>query len=342
VPLARPKRPAIQPVTWHPPAPTPGARRGTRPFPCLRLLELNATGPEDVLVDAVGRVLTGVEDGRILRVSADGDRVDTLADTGGRPLGLELMPDGMVLVCDAHRGLLRLDPVSGRVEVLADRAGGSALRFCNNAAVAADGTVYFTDSSRRFGIQHWKADLLEHSGTGRLLRRSPEGQVEVLVEGLQFANGVALAADGSFVVVAETGAYRLRRLWLTGPRTGQLEVLVDNLPGFPDNIATGTDGLVWIALASPRNAALDLLHPLHPALRRAVWALPERWQPAPKPVVWVRAVEPSGRVVHNLCGTHERFRFVTGVREFRGRVYLGSLYGNAVAVLDLATTGSST
>jgi sugar lactone lactonase YvrE len=326
------KRPSVRPQVWNPPQMPARARRaqGSRPFPPMRVLEVNGTGPEDVLLDDEGWIVTGVDDGRLLRISPDGSSITTLADTGGRPLGVERHPDGGFVVCDARRGLLRVS-AEGDVETLSD-----GYVFCNNASVAADGTIYFTDSSRRFGLEHWKGDLLEHSGTGRLLRRSVSGDVEVLLDGLQFANGVALAADGSWVAVAETGGYSVRRLWLTGPQSGVDEPLVDNLPGFPDNIALGEDGLVWITIASPRNPLVDKLAPLPPVLRQAVWALPEALQPAPVHTVWVLAVDSAGQVVHDLQGTSDRFHMATGVRQRGDEVYLGSLVGRTIGVLSLA------
>lgn len=93
-----------------------------------RYVAIGGRGPEDVVADARGRVLTGVEDGRILRLDglADsaGARVEVLAETGGRPLGLELLPDDTLLVCDAERGLLRVDLADGTVGVLADSVAG--------------------------------------------------------------------------------------------------------------------------------------------------------------------------------------------------------------------------
>jgi sugar lactone lactonase YvrE len=258
-----------------------------------------------------------------------------VANTGGRPLGIELLGDGRLLVCDVRRGLLAVDPEGGAVEVLVDRVAGEPMLFCNNAAVAADQTVYFSDSSRRFGIDHWRGDILEHSGTGRLLRRDPGGAVELLLDGLQFANGVALGPGESFVTVAESGAYRLTRLWLAGERAGQRDVLVDNLPGFPDNLAAGFSGLIWVALGAPRNPLLDRLHRLPPVLRRAVWALPGRLQPQPVRTLWGLAVDATGSLVHDLQGPGDHYSFVTGVREHGGRLYLGSLTQHAIAVLDL-------
>ncbi|GAB3462372.1 SMP-30/gluconolactonase/LRE family protein [Actinophytocola sediminis] len=322
------RRPRIEPVTWQPPKTDRADRPAKGSLPPLDILPVNGRGPEDVLIDR-GHVFTGVEDGRILRLTADGRRLDTIADTGGRPLGIELYPDGRLLVCDAARGLLLVDRGSGEIEVLVAR--GPDLRVCNNAAVAGDGTVYFTDSTTRFDLEHWKADLLEHRGTGRLLRRDPDGTVTTVLAGLHFANGVALAADESSVIVAQTGAYRLDKVHLTGDRQGMSEPFVDGLPAFPDNIATGSDGLVWIAMASPRVLALDLISRRHPVLRKAIWALPAPLQVKEKRVVWVRALDGvTGATVHDFHGVRPDYHMVTGVRESAGTVYLGSLDERAV------------
>jgi len=292
-------------------------------------------------VDSAGWIYTGLVDGRLIRLSPDGAAPEVVAQTGGRPLGIEVDRDGRLVVCDAERGLLRVDPGTGRVETVVaagTRIGGAPLSLCNNAALAADGAVYFSDSSQRFGLEHWKADLLEHSGTGRLLRWDTDGQTDVVLAGLHFANGVALAPDESFVVVAETGAYRLTRTWLTGQHASGVDRLVDNLPAFPDNLAGGSDGLIWIAMGSPRNALLDLLSPRHPTLRRAVWALPDILQPKPVDTAWVQAIDTDGQVVHDLQATVPGFSMVTGVREHGGTVWMSSLRGGAVAAFDLAST----
>jgi sugar lactone lactonase YvrE len=331
-------RPRIKPHRWTPP---PRPARTTPPdLPPVRVVDVPGYGTEDVLVDDAGRVLTGTEDGRILRVSADGGVVETLALTGGRPLGLEWLPDGALLVCDGRRGLLRVDLRTEAVDVLVSEVDGVPMRFCNNAAVAADGTVYFTDSARDFDVDTWKGDLLEHSRTGRLLRRDPSGEVEVVVRGLAFANGVALAPDESFVAVAETGAYAIQRLWVSGHRAGSVEPFVESVPGFPDNLSTGTDGLVWVAIGSPRDRALDFLLPRHPALRKAVWRLPDRVQPQPKRTVRVQAYDASGLLVHDLGGSHERFHMVTGVREHRGTVWVGSLHEPRIAAIGPLPAGA--
>lgn len=301
----------------------------------MRRVQLPAAGPEDVVLDAEGRLLTGVQDGRILRIEVPSGSVETIADTGGRPLGLEVCADGSILVCDSRRGLLRVDPASAAVEVLVASVDDGPLNFASNVVADDDGTIYFSASTRRFDLEHYLGDMLEHSGTGRLFRRDPAGKVETLLDGLDFANGVVLAPDRSCVLVAQTGRYCVTRYWLTGPKTGTSDTLIDNLPGFPDNMALGSDGLVWISLPTARNPLLDRLLPLPGFLRQLVWLLPAAVQPKPEKIIWVLGVSFDGEIVHDMQGPGTDYSMVTSVFERDGTIYVGSLHEEAVAVLDL-------
>ena len=283
-------------------------------------------GAEDVVVGADGDVFTGTEDGVVHRIR--GESVTAVANTGGRPLGIELLPDGRLLVCDARRGLLAVATEGGEVESL---AGGMV--FCNNAAVARDGTIYFSDSSAVHPLDEWRAEVIEVTGTGRLLRRTPGGALGVLEEGLNFANGVALAEDESFVAVAETATRNVVRHWLTGERAGRRDYLVEGLPGYPDNIARGSDGLIWVTIASPRDPLVERLQRGPLWLRRQVTRIPQPLQPAPKRTVRVQAYQPDGTLARDLSAEARGFHMVTGVREHLGDVWLGSLHEPAVAVL---------
>ena len=305
----------------------------------LTVIPVPAMGPEDVVVGTSGRdegaVFSGTEDGSIFRTSHDGRRIDRISHTGGRPLGIEIDLDGRLLVCDAHRGILRIDTASGAVEAVVDEVLGRKMVFCNNAAIASDGTVWFSDSSTRNSIEHWKDDFVQDTRTGRLLRMGTDGSIEVVEDGMAFSNGVALSKDEDYVAVAETVARTVVRHWLTGPRKGDRDHLVTDLPGYPDNIARGSDGLVWVTIASPRDALVERVQRGPLWLRRQVTRVPERVQPKPRRTVRVQAYDDSGRLVHDLDLPGDDYHMVTGVREHEGRVWLGSLLEPAIAVIDL-------
>jgi len=329
-------RPDIDPLGWKPP-PAPALAgpfaRNSRLLPVERW-ETGGIGPEDVAVDAAGATFTGLEDGRILRFSPEGREMSVVGETGGRPLGIEVDPAGRLVICDAHRGLLRMSR-NGDLETLVDEFEGARFLFTNNAAVAADGTIYFTVTSTKFPIEHYMGDLMEHRPTGRLFAYLPDGTTELMRDGLYFANGVALSLDERFLLVAETGAYRINRIWLQGEAAGSSEVFADNLPGFPDNLSTGPSGVFWVALPTVRNPQRDALLP-RPRVRRMTWKLPERFIPKAAPYGFVLGYDTDGDVVHNLQDPTGRFSMVTGAAEAEGWLYLGSLTGTAVGRVRLS------
>jgi sugar lactone lactonase YvrE len=289
-----------------------------------------------VVADADGNIWTGVEDGRIIRIRPDGSSAQVVADTGGRPLGLAVARDGRLLICDSHRGLLRHEPATGAMETLVAEVAGRALTFCSNVVESSDGTIFFTESTSRFRYEYYKGSVIEGRPTGSLFRRDPDGTVSVLASDLHFANGVTLTADESALVFAETTACRVSKYWLTGEAAGSITPLAADLPGYPDNISTGLDGRIWVAMVSDRNRLNEWLGPRTPVVRSLMWRLPYRWLPNPKSTVWVVAFDPDdGHVVSQLRAQHADFGLATGVVETPGRLWLGRIGGAGVCYLDL-------
>jgi sugar lactone lactonase YvrE len=291
-----------------------------------RLAEGKVEGPEDVAPSGrEAAVYTGTADGKIVRVSLINDSVTEVARTGGRPLGLRLDSQGRLVVCDARKGLLAVDR-EGRVSTLATEAEGKPFRFANHLDVAKDGTVYFSDSSDRYGPEDYLLDLLEARPRGRLLRYDPAtSQVSVLLDGLYFANGVALSADESYLVVAECYRYRLTRYWLKGAKAGKAEVMADNLPGFPDNVSRGEGGVFWVAFFTVRNDLLDALHP-HPFAKRLLAKLPRALWPRPARYGFVAALDGGGRPLRSFHDPEGRqVDQITSVREQDGVLFMGTL-----------------
>src|SRR5690606_25455560 len=257
-------------------------------------------GPEDVAIDADGNLYVGYVDGRIVRFSPNGEQPTELANTGGRPLGLDFDPDGNLIIADGYKGLLRMTP-QGNLETLSTEADGVAFGFTDDVDVASDGMMYFSDASSKFGpAMKARDDVLEHGGHGRLLKYDPFTKTtSVLLDGLQFANGIALCPDEACVLVAQTGSYDIVRVWLQGEKAGQHEIFIDNLPGLPDGISSNGKDTLWIALFAPRNALLDALSP-YPFLRKLAFRLPQWLQPQPAAHGFVLGVSFDGEVTHNL------------------------------------------
>ena len=334
----------IRPVAWQPPVDSglTGAFAANDRLAAMEAVPIgDYEGPEDIAAGPGGDVYAATLSGAILRIGADGS-ISEFANTGPRPLGLEPDRDGGLVVANSYRGLQRISP-DGSVTDLLTRVDGQPLVYANDLAVAADGAIYFSESSTRFGARAgggtYEAsllDLLEHGGHGRVFEFRPDtGAVRIVIDGLNYANGVAIAEDQRFLLVAETGAYRILRHWLSGPAAGRTEVIVDNLPGFPDNINTGRDGRFWVGLVAPRNEFLDYSAD-KPWLRKVVQRLPASLRPKARPSSHVIAINGEGDVLMSLQDPDARIPSLTGVHESADVLYLSSLFGHSIGRLPVS------
>ena len=288
---------------------------------------------EDVAPAPDGSVYTGQPDGSVMRLARDGEawRAEIIAQLTDKPvLGLRFGPDGR-LYAAASDGLYAINVETGNSEVLTQEAAGRPLAFADDLDIGPDGTVYFSEASWKWanpghGEMSYHLDMAENRPYGLLLAWRPDtGETEVLQDGLYFANGVAMAADGRSVFVIETYRYRLSRYWLEGERAGEFETVADNLPGIPDGVSSDGEGRLYIAMDTVRVPIMRLLH-RNPFLTRMITKLPE-W-------VWLRAGTPQGFVLvmdeegNYLDSYHDpdgRFGFIANAQPYQGDIWIGSL-----------------
>ena len=296
-------------------------------------------GPEDITAGHDGRLYATVADGKIVQIDGYGN-VRVFADVGGRALGIETDADGSMLVANAYLGLQRVS-MDGSVETVLSHVNGQALVFADDLAIANDGTVYFSEATTKFGAEQYGGtyraallDIMEHAGHGQIIEFNPStGDARVIVDALNFANGVAISEDQQFLLIAETGSYRILKHWLQGPKSGATEILLDNLPALPDNINNGRNGRFWIGMVAPRVRQLDALSD-KPLMRKIVQRLPAAFRPKAEPYSHVIAINADGEVLANLQDPAARFSTLTGVLETRDALYLATLFGQQLPWLD--------
>ena len=306
-------------------------------------------GPEHVVMRD-GWLYVAVDSGAILRLRPDGSAREVVVRTGGRPLGFDFDASGALVIADPlvgeHGGLLRYTPGSAAFEWLTDAVADSPIAYADAVVVAPDGRYYFTDASQRFGAKAnggtFEAsilDILEHRCTGRVLVYDPADRTTAeVVTGLCFANGIAVSPDGRTLYVNETGSYRVweipaavRAVNVSAP-VGGVRVLLDNLPGYPDNLVRGANGRYWVGLVKPRSAFNDTTAG-KPRLRALALRLPRSLWPVPPAYGHVFAFDASGRVVANLQDPSGAYPSTTGVTETEGRLYVQSLHAAGLGYL---------
>jgi len=326
----------IRPISWKSPAP-PAARGDYAPnhrFAGAQLLPAGGQGPEDVVIDSHNRVYTGLEDGRIMRMQLDGSRLEQFVKTKGRPLGLVFDASGNLLVADADQGLLSVDP-QGELRVLVDQFESRRLRFTNHLDVAADGTIYFTESSDRYSLHDMVSEILESRPNGRLFAHDPQkGETRLIIDDLYCANGIAIHHQQNFLLVSETTRYRLRRVWLRGPRAGQDDIFIDNLPGFPDNLHYNGHDTFWLAFVLVRMPIIDKLSG-SPFMRQLIYRLPAAIKPKPERYGYILGLDAAGAITSNYQDPSGVCAQTSGAVEHKGQLYIGSFSEDFIARLSI-------
>ena len=318
----------VDPAVWVAPEPPEMKSKfaSNNYFQDVEILGVNdGIGPEDIAVDEAGNMYAGYEDGRIIKYDVFGKNMGVFVNTGGRPLGLDFDDKWNLIIADANQGLLQAD-LQGNLVTLTLESDGIPFKFTDDVDVASDGKIYFSDASSRYAVHHYKFDLVAHRPYGRLLVYDPNTKkTTTLLSDLYFANGVAVSPNDDFILVSETSEYRVQKYWLKGDKAGQSEIIIDNLPGFPDGISSNGKGIYWVALASLRKEIIDNLGE-KPFIRKMILRLPESMQPAPDRYSFVLGIDGTGNIIHNLQHpAPDSYSPITSVEEKNGILYLGSL-----------------
>ncbi|MGA8586171.1 MAG: SMP-30/gluconolactonase/LRE family protein [Roseiarcus sp.] len=304
-------------------------------------------GPEDVILDLDDNVYCSLRQGEIVRFLApDYTRREVYAHVGGRPLGMAFDRDGSLVVCIAGMGLYRVNNLRKVEKMTAETnrtrlsiIDDSRMRLADDLDIAPDGKVYFSEATIRYGFEEWVVDALEGRGNGRIIRYDPAtGLTRTIIRNLLFANGVCMAHDNKSLLFAETWGCRISRYWLEGSKQGTTEVLVADLPGYPDNINRGSRGTYWLGLAGTRTPSYDMAMTM-PAFRRrmARRVAADEWLFPNVNVGCVVHFDENGRVLESLWDQGgENHPAITSMREHRGFLYLGGVTNNRIGRIRLA------
>lgn len=324
----------VDPIAWDAPRDA-GYVGDFAPNQALADLErhdiLGRHGPEDAVFGPDGALYISTGEGDILRRTADGD-TQVYVQSLGRPLGIEAASDGTLWVADAFAGLARIkDGVAELVVTQTD--DGLPILYANSLDIAPDGVIYLSDSSTRFGalaagstLDASYLEILERRSSGRIIRYDPAtGEAVTILDGISFANGIAIGGDGDWLLFVETGAYALRRLWIAGPRAGDVEDVLTNLPGFPDNLKRDAAGGFLLGLVSKRAPMADMAAP-YPFLRKILQRLPAAWRPRAVSYGFIMHLDEAGTVTQTWQDPTAGYPLTTGaVRDADGALWVTSL-----------------
>jgi ribose transport system permease protein len=303
-------------------------------------------GPEDVILDEDDNLYCGSRQGNLVRfLPPDYTKHEVFVHIGGHPLGMALDKDGSILVCVAGMGLYRVT-MNREVTNLSDQTNrtrlsiidDSRVRLADDVDIAPDGMVYYTDPTIRYELSDWLLEALEMRRNGRLIRYNPsDGSTKTVVNKMLFPNGVCLSHDSKSILIASTWGCYVDRYWIDGPKKGKLERLVDNLPGYVDNINRASDGSYWAALVGMRSSVFDLMLSMPGVRKRMVKRVaPDNWIFANTNSGCVVKFNDHGEVVETLWDLKgEANSHITSMREHKGKLYIGGIRNNRIGVYNI-------
>jgi len=190
------------------------------------------------------------------------------------PNGVALEPDGVhALVADVYTGAIyRVNLNTEAVELIYTHPYG-----VNTAITDSTGAIWFTQSAYNAAGPQAEAQLFaplnNYAAEGALFRIAPpaadgaRAPAQMLIDGLLFANGIAINEARGELYVAETMGDRIvayRVALETGALSERRELA--NIVG-PDNVELDEQGQLWVA--SPIQSALIVVDPETGAMRTA-------------------------------------------------------------------------
>jgi len=185
--------------------------------------------------------VTDIPHGRIFRISESGEWT-LVTEYDGWPNGLKFHKDGRAFITDYKRGIMTLDPASGRIAPLIETVRSESFKGVNDLHFAMNGDLYFTDQGQT-GL---------HDPTGRVYRYSAAGRLECLIDTIPSPNGLVLDLAEKVLYVAVTRANAVWRLpiMIDGAlsKVGVAIQLSGGLSG-PDGMALDEEGGIIVAHA---------------------------------------------------------------------------------------------
>ncbi len=303
-------------------------------------------GPEDVILDENDNLYTGTRIGDIVRFKGpDYTEPEIFAHVGGRPLGMAFDKNGNIIVCIGGMGVYSVDR-DRKVSKLTDETNrtpwsvidDSRLRLADDLDIAPDGRIFFSEATTRYEMEEWPVDCLECRGNGRIICHDPStGKTKTALRNLVFPNGICMAHDGDSFFFAETWGCRISRYWLNGPKTGRVERVIPDLPGYPDNINRASDGNYWLALVGMRTPTLDLALKM-PGFRKRMSrrVAKDEWLFPNINTGCVVKFDETGKIIESLWDLGgQNHPMITSMREHRGHLYLGGISNNRIGKIPI-------
>jgi gluconolactonase len=151
-------------------------------------------------------LFSDIPNNRILRYSEDDGHVSVFRQPSMNSNGNTIDREGRLITCEHSGRRVTRTELDGSITIIADKYNGKKLNSPNDAVVASDGSIWFTDPIYGIGGNYEGIKAAPEQEKHNVYRVDPKsGDVKVVVDDFVEPNGITFSPDEKKLYVIDTG-----------------------------------------------------------------------------------------------------------------------------------------
>jgi gluconolactonase len=204
-------------------------------------------------------LFSDIPNNRIMRFSEDDGHLSVFRQPSMNSNGNTIDREGRLITCEHSGRRVTRTELDGSITVIADKYNNKKLNSPNDAVVASDGSIWFTDPVYGIGGYYEGVKADPEQEKHNVYRVDPKsGDVRVVADDFVEPNGIALSPDEKKLYVIDTGFtdgpdnpshIRVFDLNVEAGKLGNNKVFADMpKPSITDGLRCDTEGRVWCSV----------------------------------------------------------------------------------------------
>ena len=204
-------------------------------------------------------LFSDIPNNRIMRFSEDDGHLSVYRQPSMNSNGNTIDREGRLITCEHSGRRVTRTELDGSITIIADTYNGKRLNSPNDAVVASDGAIWFTDPAYGIGGYYEGIKADQEQDKHNVYRVDPKsGEVKVVVDDFVEPNGISLSPDEKKLYVIDTGFtdgpdnpshIRVFDLNVEQGKVGNNKVFADMpKPSITDGLRTDTEGRIWCSV----------------------------------------------------------------------------------------------
>src|ERR1700728_1900098 len=204
-------------------------------------------------------LFSDIPNNRIMRYSEDDGHVSVFRQPSMNSNGNTIDREGRLITCEHSGRRVTRTEHDGSITIVADKYNGKKLNSPNDAAVASDGSIWFTDPVYGIGGNYEGVKAEPEQDKHNVYRVDPKsGDIKVVVDDFVEPNGITFSPDEKKLYVIDTGFtdgpnnpshIRVFDVDVEGGKASNGKVFAEMpKPSITDGMRADTAGNIWCSL----------------------------------------------------------------------------------------------